>query len=54
MTAAEYLRQSIVDPDAYVVEGYRAGQMLPVYAERLSPEQIEALVDYLLTLQEGS
>lgn len=54
LDAAAYLHQSIVDPDAYVVDGYRAGQMLPVYAERLSPAQIDSLVDYLLTLNDGA
>jgi ferredoxin/mono/diheme cytochrome c family protein len=49
-TAAEYLRTSILDPDAYVVEGYRTGQMLPIYEEQLTVEEIDALVEYLLTL----
>ena len=49
----EYLRQSIVDPDAYVVEGFPSGQMLPDFAERLNEAEIDNLVAYLLTL-EGS
>jgi Pyruvate/2-oxoacid:ferredoxin oxidoreductase delta subunit/mono/diheme cytochrome c family protein len=49
-SAADYLRTSILDPDAFVVEGYRAGQMLPIYEEQLSPEEIDALVEYLLSL----
>ncbi|MGE3356201.1 MAG: hydrogenase iron-sulfur subunit [Acidimicrobiia bacterium] len=53
MSAEEYLRTAVLDPDAYVVEGYRAGQMLPIYAERLSPAQIDAVVAYLLSLTEG-
>lgn len=52
-SAEEYLRQSILDPDAYIVEGYRAGQMLPIYEEQLSEDEIEALVQFMLTL-EGS
>jgi mono/diheme cytochrome c family protein len=52
LDAAAYLRESITDPDAYVVEGYREGQMLPIYEERLSPDQIDALVEYLLSLNE--
>ncbi len=51
LTDEEYLRQSILDPDAFVVDGYRPGQMLAVYGERLKPEEIEALVSYLLTLR---
>ncbi|MEZ5245108.1 MAG: cytochrome b N-terminal domain-containing protein [Acidimicrobiales bacterium] len=54
MTAAEYLRESIVDPDAHVVEGWPAGQMLPVYGERLTEYQIDSLVEYLLTLEGSS
>ncbi len=50
LDAAEYLLESIVDPDAYVVDGYPAGQMLSDYEERLSDDEIEALVQYLLTL----
>jgi len=52
-SAEEYLRQSILDPDEYVVEGYRSGQMLPIYEEQLSDAEIDALVRFLLTL-EGS
>jgi cytochrome c2 len=52
LTAEEYLRQSILEPDAYIVEGYRAGQMLPVYGERLDESQIEALIAYLMSLRE--
>jgi ferredoxin/mono/diheme cytochrome c family protein len=53
LSAEEYLRQSIVEPDAYVVDGYPAGQMLPIYEERLSPQEIDALVAYLMTLDGG-
>ena len=49
-SAADYLRTSILDPDAYVVDGYRGGQMLPIYEEQLTVEEIDALVEYLLTL----
>lgn len=51
MTAEEYLTQSIVDPDAYVVDGFPAGQMLPDFGERLTEQQIDDLVAYLLTLK---
>jgi ferredoxin/mono/diheme cytochrome c family protein len=47
-----YLRQSILLPDHYVVEGYPVGQMLPIYRERLSEQELEALIAYLLTLTE--
>ncbi len=51
MTAEAYLRQSLLAPDAYVVPGYPAGQMLPDLDKRLSQEQIEDLVAFLLTLK---
>ncbi len=48
-TAAEYLRESITHPDAYVVEGYQSG-IMPAY-DGLSNEQLDNLVAYLLTLR---
>ena len=54
LDATQYLLESIVDPDAHIVEGYRAGQMLPTYTDRLSASQIDALVQYLLTLEEAA
>ncbi len=50
-SAAAYLRQSIVDPDAYVVAGFTKGVMFQNYGEALSEEQIDALVSFLLTLE---
>ena len=50
MTAEEYLRESILDPDAYVVEGFPAGQMIPTYLDILSDDDVENLVAFLLTL----
>lgn len=50
LSAAEYLRQSIVDPEAYVVEGFPKGQMFNNYAEVLTAEDIDNLVEFLLTL----
>jgi ferredoxin len=51
MSAEEYLRQSILDPDSYVVDGFPAGQMLPDLEDKLSQEQIDNLVVFLLTLK---
>jgi hypothetical protein len=51
VSAEDYLRRSILEPDTYVVEGYRPGLMLSVYADELDEGQIEALVAYLLTLE---
>jgi len=48
MSDADYIRRSIVDPDAYTVAGFAAGLMRPDWEDYLSPEQIESLVDFLL------
>jgi mono/diheme cytochrome c family protein len=45
---ADYIRQSIVDPDAYVVDGFVRGQMNSGWDDYLSDEQIESLVALLL------
>jgi ferredoxin/mono/diheme cytochrome c family protein len=51
LSAEDYLRQALLEPDAYVVEGYRPGQMPPDYLTRLNRDQIEDIVAYLLTLE---
>jgi hypothetical protein len=48
LSAAEYLRQSIVDPSAYVVAGYE-DSMRKTYQAFLSEEDLDALVAFLLT-----
>ena len=50
MSAKEYIRQSIVNPDAYVVSGYSPAVMFSHYQEELSEAEIDALVVYLLQL----
>jgi mono/diheme cytochrome c family protein len=49
-TASEYLRESIVSPSAYVVDGFDDGKMPDDWAEILTDAEIEAVVGYLLTL----
>ena len=51
LTAEAYVEQSIVDPSAYVVDGFDDGQMPSVWGDVLSDAQIGALVNYLLTLR---
>lgn len=51
LTAEEYLRQSIVDPDAFVVHGFDAGVMLQNFNETLSDDEIDNLVAFLLTFE---
>ncbi len=49
MSAEDYLRESILDPDAFIVEGFPAGQMIPTYLDLLTTEDIDNLVAFLLT-----
>jgi cytochrome c oxidase subunit 2 len=44
---AAYIERSIVEPNADIAEGFGEGIMPPNYGETLSPEQVQALVDYL-------
>jgi mono/diheme cytochrome c family protein len=43
----DFVRESIVDPDAVVAEGFQSGVM-PAFEGRLTDEQLNALVEYLL------
>lgn len=47
MDAETYLRQSIVEPNAYIVEGYEDDVMPGDYVLHLTDAQIEALVGYM-------
>jgi mono/diheme cytochrome c family protein len=48
-TAAEYIRESLLDPGAYIVEGYvGTSHAMPPYTF-LSEEDVSALVAFLLT-----
>jgi mono/diheme cytochrome c family protein len=50
LPAADYLREAIVDPGAYVVPGYN-DTMPRDLGRDLSPTDLEALVTYLLSLK---
>jgi mono/diheme cytochrome c family protein len=50
LAAEEYLRQSILDPGAFVVPGYPDSMPRGV-GDRLSPEDLADLVQYLSTLR---
>jgi cytochrome c551/c552 len=43
----EYVRQSIVDPDIHVVDGFTEGQMNSGWVDYLTDAQIESLVEFL-------
>ncbi len=46
-SARDYLRTSIVDPDAHVVDGFQPGRMPSNWDDVLSDGEIDALVSYL-------
>ena len=46
-----YMRESIMNPNAEIVEGYNANQM-PTYAGRLEEEQLTAIIAYIQSLGE--
>lgn len=47
----EYIRESIVDPNAKVVEGFSEGLMPQNFGETLSDSDIEAIIAYIESLQ---
>ncbi len=49
-TNAQYIYNSIINPSAYVVPDYPDGLMPQIWAQVLTPEQINDLVAYLMTL----
>ena len=50
-SAEDYLRDSILHPDAHLVEGFPAGTMPQVWGDELTSEQVDQLIAYLLTLK---
>ncbi len=45
-SAQEYIQESLLKPDAYLVKGF--GNAMPSFDGRLTDKQIQALIDYLL------
>ncbi len=50
-TADDYIRESITNPNAYVVAGYQPNVMYQNYGKDLSSTDINDLVAYLMTLK---
>jgi len=51
MSAVDYLRESIMTPNAFVVKGFPSGVMPQNFAQQFSPKQINDLIAFLLTLK---
>jgi cytochrome c oxidase subunit II len=45
---ADFIKTSITDPGAFVEKGFPDGVMPPDFGQTLKPEEIDALVDYLV------
>ncbi len=50
MSAKQYIRESITNPDGYIAEGFTPAVMLANFEAALSKEELDALVAYLMTL----
>ena len=48
MGAEEYIRQSIIDTNAYIVDGFPESLMPVNFSETLSAEELDAVIEYLL------
>ncbi len=53
MSVPDFVRESIVDPDAVIAPEYQPGVMPKDFAQSLSPEELDALVAYV-SGEEGS
>ena len=49
VSAADYLRESILAPGAHYADGW--GEGMPSYAGVLTADEVEAIVDFLLALE---
>jgi cytochrome c551/c552 len=45
---AEYIRRSIIDPNADIAEGFPPGMMPPDYKDRMTAGELEMLVNYMV------
>jgi len=52
LDAETYIKTSIINPDQHVVDGFDAGKMPQSFGEILSENQVLALIDYLLEVEE--
>ena len=50
MDAREYITQSVLDTNSYIVEGFPADLMPANFIETIGPQAIADVIEYLLTL----
>ena len=50
-TGTDYVRESIVNPNVYVVKGFSPGIMYQNYGKDLSDQEVNDIVAYLMTLK---
>jgi mono/diheme cytochrome c family protein len=50
-SAEDYLRESILNPNAHIVEGFQPNIMPQNFGELISPEQLSDLIAFLLAQQ---
>jgi cytochrome c oxidase subunit 2 len=48
-----FIKQSIVDPDKVIADGYQSGIMPPNFSQTIPPAQLDALVKYLSEVTKG-
>jgi cytochrome c oxidase subunit 2 len=53
-TPKEYVMASITDPDSFVVPGFQKGLMPDDFDGQFSPEELDTLVEYLLSVSKDS
>ena len=51
LSAEDYIRQSILEPNEYLVDGFEPNVMVQVWEDELSSEQVDQLIAYLMTLK---
>jgi L-cysteine S-thiosulfotransferase len=49
--AEDYLRESIVNPNVYVVDGFLEGTMQQNFGQVLTSQEVDQIVAYLMTLE---
>ncbi len=52
LATEEYIRQSILEPNAYIAEGFSPNVMYAKFSETLTQEQVQDLIAYLMALPE--